>query len=120
MGPSQLVFVIQSIVSQDSQDGTEVLLVTTEMMGKLFCEAGQGKDWKGTPYRVGDTIGCGIDFEAGISSCCSVYFTKNGQLIDTISDIRIPNGGLYPMVGMHSEGEKARLNLLPEVRGVAR
>ena len=84
--------------------------------GKLFHESGIGKAWKGTPYKEGDRIGCGIDFEAGISSSCSVYFTKNGDLIDTIANIRIPNGGLYPMVGMHSVGEKARLNLLPEAR----
>ena len=84
--------------------------------GKLFNEDGSGKEWKGTPYEEGDKIGCGIDFEAGISSSCSVYFTKNGELIDTLSNIRIPNGGLYPMVGMHSPGEKARLNLLPEAR----
>ncbi|KAI6655275.1 SPRY domain-containing protein 3-like [Oopsacas minuta] len=86
--------------------------------GKLFCEQGFGKAWKGTPFQEGDIIGCGIDFDAGISSCCSVYFTKNGELIDTISDIRIPNGGLYPMIGMHSQGEKARLNLLPNDRGL--
>eukprot|EP00800_Vazella_pourtalesii_P006689 TRINITY_DN18768_c0_g1_i1.p1 TRINITY_DN18768_c0_g1~~TRINITY_DN18768_c0_g1_i1.p1 ORF type:complete len:427 (+),score=46.66 TRINITY_DN18768_c0_g1_i1:54-1283(+) len=86
--------------------------------GKLFCEQGFGKEWKGTPFQEGDVIGCGIDFDAGISSKCFVYFTKNGNLIDTIPDIRIPNGGLYPMVGMHSQGEKARLYLLPEVRGL--
>ena len=81
--------------------------------GNLFHEQGHGKDWKGTPFQEGDVIGCGIDFDSdAIPGCCSVFFTKNGELIDAINT-KIPNGGFYPMVGMHSQGEKVILNLLP-------
>ena len=79
-----------------------------------------------TPGKSGDTIGCGIDFEASgelfdrqvgdsengesHESQVGVYFTHNGKRIleETIKE---PEGGLYPTVGMHSPGEIVEISL---------
>ncbi|KAJ8298995.1 hypothetical protein KUTeg_023055 [Tegillarca granosa] len=66
--------------------------------------------------QVGDKIGCGIKFQApeemggAQSQTAKVFFTHNGKEVGT-SIIPIPAGGLYPAVGMHSEGEEVKLNL---------
>ena len=93
--------------------------------GGLYIEHGYAIA-KHTPGKAGDTIGCGIDFEASGKSFdgqvgvgengdshenkVEVFFTHNGKRIieETIKE---PEGGLYPTVGMHSPGEMVEINL---------
>lgn len=83
--------------------------------GKLYKAHGFGKPF-GFKSQVGDKIGCGIKFQApeemggAQSQTAKVFFTHNGKEVGT-SIIPIPAGGLYPAVGMHSEGEEVKLNL---------
>ena len=75
--------------------------------GRLFCENGGGTEF-GPTCTDGDQMGCGVDFrdEDDSSDQVKVFFTKNGQLIGDAIRIKIPAGGLYPLIGMCSEGEK--------------
>ena len=77
--------------------------------GKLFCENGGGTEF-GPTCTDGDQMGCGVDFrdEDDSSDQVKVFFTKNGQLIGGAIRIKIPAGGLYPLIGMCSEGEKVQ------------
>ncbi len=43
---------------------------------------------------------------------CTVYFTRNGELIGE-RQTDLPKGGLYPVVAMLSKGEKLRVNFDP-------
>lgn len=54
-------------------------------------------------------MGCGIDFnsDAGYSHC-NVFFTKNGEQVGDVVRMKKPVYGLYPIIGMHSRGEKVR------------
>lgn len=45
--------------------------------GKIFHFTGMGKEWTGTAYAVGDTVGCGWQPVTG-----DVFFTLNGRFID--------------------------------------
>ena len=74
--------------------------------GKCFCECGPGKDFSST-CTIGDRMGCGIDFRSQDSSGkVNVFFTKNGQQVGDVVRIKIPTGGLYPLIGLSSEGEQ--------------
>ena len=76
--------------------------------GKCFHQCGQGTEF-GPTCTVGDRMGCGIDFRSDDSSgLISVFFTKNGELIGATVRIKIPTGGLYPLIGMCSEGEQVQ------------
>ena len=76
--------------------------------GKCFCECGTGKDF-GPTCTVGDRMGCGIDFRSQDSSRqVHVFFTKNGQQVGDVVKIKIPAGGLYPLIGLSSEGEQVQ------------
>jgi Ran-binding protein 9/10 len=66
----------------------------------------------GPTFTTDDVIGCGIDFKY-----CIAFYTKNGALLDAaFTELMLDRPDkpgkdlIYPMVGMHSEGEKARLN----------
>ncbi|XP_064384494.1 SPRY domain-containing protein 3-like [Halichondria panicea] len=43
---------------------------------------------------------------------CTVYFTKNGEVIGE-TDFYLPPEGLYPVVAMMTPGEKVKVNLKP-------
>ena len=36
----------------------------------------------------------------------NVFFTKNGHQVGDVVRIKIPAGGLYPLIGLSSEGEQ--------------
>ena len=75
--------------------------------GKLFNQ-GDGKQF-GPLCTAGDRMGCGVDFGSEDSSgYINVFFTKNGQLVGDLVRIKKPNKGLYPLVGMCSQGEQVR------------
>ena len=67
------------------------------------------------PAEEGDVIGCGIDFKEsrltgdGIAVAV-VFFTRNGEKFAQ-KEVAIPEGGFYPIIGMHSDGEKVKVNL---------
>ena len=76
--------------------------------GKLYHENGRG-DRFGPTCTEGDRMGCGVDFESEVEyGYHEVFFTKNGQLVGDPMRIKRPVHGLYPIIGLHSRGEKVR------------
>ena len=52
-------------------------------------------------------MGCGIDFTPiDGSNAVLVFFTKNGQQVGMPQKMKRPSLGLYPLIGLHGEGEK--------------
>ncbi|XP_062517586.1 uncharacterized protein LOC134192844 [Corticium candelabrum] len=77
--------------------------------GMVYSGSG-GRDRLQQPSKSGDVIGCGINRISGSDPNCAVaFFTRNGILIGQKA-VSIPEGGFYPMVGMHSRGEIVRVN----------
>ncbi len=76
--------------------------------GRMFYQDGYGKQF-GPTCTKGDRMGCGIDFnnDAGYSHC-NIFFTKNGEQVGDVVRMKKPVYGLYPIIGMHSRGEKVR------------
>ena len=80
--------------------------------------ADDGKLYKEEPYpgaKFGptctdnDTMGCGVDFESeDPEGCVDVFFTKNNRQIGGYVKLKKPASGLYPLIGLHSEGGKVR------------
>lgn len=75
--------------------------------GRLFFQDGFGRAFAAT-CTEGDRMGCGIDFE---DDDCedgyrSVFFTKNGKRIGENVKMKRPLFGFYPIIGLHSVGEK--------------
>ncbi|KAL4224836.1 hypothetical protein ACF0H5_015532 [Mactra antiquata] len=83
--------------------------------GQLFKASGFGRPF-GPKCNIGDKMGCGIKFKRHEEErpqpeqAVQVFFTRNGQEVGTVT-VPNPPGGLYPAVGMHSDGEEVRLNL---------
>jgi hypothetical protein len=76
--------------------------------GKLYHENGRG-DRFGPTCTEGDKMGCGIDFDAEVDyGYHEVFFTKNGQPVGNVVRMKRPVHGLYPIIGLHSAGEKVR------------
>ena len=75
--------------------------------GKLFCETGLGRPF-GPTCTAGDRMGCGIDFEGDEDSSdyVKVFFTKNGQQVGDFVNFKKPKSGLYPLMGLESQGEQ--------------
>ncbi|KAK3101514.1 hypothetical protein FSP39_004141 [Pinctada imbricata] len=87
--------------------------------GKLYKSNGFGKAF-GPKSQAGDRIGCGVKFpraseddEALPAQMAKVFFTHNGKEVGTVLT-PMPRSGLFPAVGMHSEGEEVKLNLEAE------
>ena len=54
-------------------------------------------------------MGCGVDFDRDVGyGYCEVFFTKNGEQVGDPVTMKRPVYGLYPIIGMHSHGEKVR------------
>ena len=77
--------------------------------GKIFCENGQGTEF-GPTCTAGDRMGCGVDFRSHDDSLglINIFFTKNGKQVGVAVRIKIPPGGLYPLIGMSSVGEQVQ------------
>lgn len=76
--------------------------------GKLFHERGFGANF-GPTCTTGDKMGCGIDYDTDVGfNYVRIFFTKNGKQIGQPQKMKRPVHGLYPMFGLHSEGEKIR------------
>lgn len=76
--------------------------------GRMFYQDGFGKAY-GPLCTEGDRMGCGVDFESeDVSGCVNVFFTKNGKQVGDAVRIKKPIYGLYPLIGLHSQGEKIR------------
>ena len=76
--------------------------------GKLYHENGGGRRF-GPTCTAGDRVGCGIDFDQDYSDGYhTVFFTKNGEQVGELVRMKRPLYGLYPIVGLHSAGEKVR------------
>lgn len=76
--------------------------------GRLFHQDGYGKQ-HGPMCTEGDRMGCGIDFDQDVGyGYCEVFFTKNGEQVGEPVRMKRPVYGLYPIIGLHSRGEKVR------------
>lgn len=76
--------------------------------GRLFHESGYGEAF-GPLCTQGDRMGCGIHFDPDLDSgYVYVFFTKNGSQIKEPVKMKRPLYGFYPLVGLHSIGEKVR------------
>lgn len=75
--------------------------------GHLYNQKGSGPKF-GPTCTEGDRMGCGIVFQSESEGDVDVFFTKNGQQVGTLVRFKKPKGGLYPLIGMHSEGEKVQ------------
>ncbi len=76
--------------------------------GRLFHQDGYGKRF-GPTCTEGDRMGCGVNFESDAGyGYCEVFFTKNDQLVGEPVRMKRPVYGLYPIIGLHSRGEKVR------------
>lgn len=74
--------------------------------GKLYHENGIGNAF-GPTCTTGDRVGCGVDFEnEDNSGYVDVFFTKNHKLVGHPVKIKKPVYGLYPLIGLHSRGER--------------
>lgn len=76
--------------------------------GRLFHQDGFGRAF-GPTCTEGDRMGCGIDFDTDCGpGYVHVFFTKNGKQVGDAVKMRRPLHGLYPLIGLHSRGEKVR------------
>ena len=73
--------------------------------GELYRYSGKGKVF-GPVAQKGDVIGCGVSFTPTNNKHCSLFFTYNGMEIGRLR-AAIPDGGLYPSVGLTSEKDRA-------------
>ena len=76
--------------------------------GRLFFQDGFGRGFAETCME-GDRMGCGIDYDDDTEDGYrSVFFTKNGRQVGEKVKMRRPLFGFYPIIGLHSVGEKVR------------
>ena len=76
--------------------------------GKLYHENGMGIAF-GPTCTKGDRMGCGVDFNSEDGSgYLNVFFTKNDKHVGHLVRMRRPPYGLYPLIGLHSRGEKVK------------
>lgn len=76
--------------------------------GRMFHENGYGKAF-GPLCTTGDRMGCGIHFDPELESGhVYVFFTKNGSQVKEPIKMKRPLYGFYPLIGLHSPGEKVR------------
>lgn len=76
--------------------------------GRMFYQDGYGKAF-GPTCTEGDRMGCGVDFDTDCGyGFVNIFFTKNGKQVGETVRMKRPLHGLYPLVGMHSRGEKVR------------
>ena len=76
--------------------------------GRLYHQKGRGTQF-GPTCTEGDRMGCGVDFDTDVGyGYCEVFFTKNGQPVGNPVKVKRPVYGLYPIIGLHSRGEKVR------------
>ena len=74
--------------------------------GYLYNQSSSGIQLGPTSTK-GDRMGCGVDFDTDLGyGYVSVFFTRNGQQVSKPIKMKRPTHGLYPLVGMHSKGEK--------------
>ena len=76
--------------------------------GRLFHENGYGRAF-GPLCTTGDRMGCGVHFDPDLETgFVYIFFTKNGKQIGDPVKMKRPHHGLYPLIGLHSQGEKVR------------
>ena len=57
---------------------------------------------------VGDRMGCGVEFEGAARDSVNVFFTVNGKVVGNLIHFKIPDDGLYPLIGMCNEGDQVK------------
>ncbi len=75
--------------------------------GRLYHERGIGSAF-GPRCQAGNRMGCGVDFTHEDSGYVKVFFTRNSERVGQSVQIKRPLYGLYPLIGLHSGGEKVR------------
>ena len=80
--------------------------------GCMFNASGMGCSY-GPSWKCGDVIGLGVrPYEDDVipGSEVQVFFTKNGYELGHTT-VEVPPSGFFPTVGLHSKGEKLKVNL---------
>lgn len=78
--------------------------------GALHHANGQGKQFG--PIAVkGHTVGCGVSLSS-TGTHCSVFFTLNGVQIGHRIQAAVPKGGLFPVIGFVSSGDKVSVKFM--------
>ena len=73
--------------------------------GRLFHQDGFGRAF-GPVCTTGDRMGCGAEFDPDLGTgYVNIFFTKNGVQVGQPVKMKRPIYGLYPLIGLHSEGE---------------
>ena len=76
--------------------------------GRMFHQDGFGRAF-GSTCTEGDRMGCGVDYDGECEAgYINIFFTKNGKQVGDFIKMRRPLFGLYPIIGLHSVGEKVR------------
>ena len=81
--------------------------------GDLFQACGSGYSF-GPSWKKGDVIGLGVRSAStettSPDSEVQVFFARNGEEIGHTSHL-VPPGGLFPTIGLHSPGEKVKVQM---------
>lgn len=89
--------------------------------GQLFNAVSDGVPF-GPICAAGDTIGCGWGSE---DKKTSVFFTRNGTIVGTVPDVKVPKSGgpaprgFFPIISMDHKGTTIRLRLAESFGPVA-
>lgn len=74
--------------------------------GRMFYQEGFGRAF-GPTCTEGDHMGCGIDYDEECEEGYrNIFFTKNGKQVGEMVKMKRPLFGFYPIIGLHSAGEK--------------
>jgi hypothetical protein len=76
--------------------------------GKLYFEVDVIGRMCSTKWVMGDTIGCGVNFETS-----EIFFTRNGEFVTSSKINPSYIGLLYPTIGMFKSNDKVKLKFSP-------
>ncbi|CAN0134180.1 unnamed protein product, partial [Hapterophycus canaliculatus] len=99
---------VSSMFPTNKQPGAEIASYGLEGTGRTLSRGISIGQRVGNAFCTGDTVGLGVNFKK-----MEAFLTHNGQLLGAaFPSIRCPLDvlGLYPCVGLHSQGEAVRLN----------
>ena len=83
--------------------------------GKLFKEHCTGQVVGPPSLRVGDRVGCGLEYSRDSSTRGMLYFTVNGMQVSRFR-VTVPSEGLFPAVGVDSGMDQVLIRCYPKDR----
>jgi hypothetical protein len=83
--------------------------------GCIHAASGKGKIF-GPIAAKGDVIGCGFAQSLTSTRHCNIFYTLNGVLMGHRVQVAIPDGGIYPAVGLVSPKDKVCVRFKKEYK----